>query len=106
MKNMSYGGESPYSMPYSNIDSQYSSAVPVSKKVYAYDLDSKMGADSCAPDFANEVDELPVAIGYVPWQMWDEDVMDAAIGHEQGTIFPELIKPFICTPCNKKRGGM
>ncbi len=107
MKNMSYGNEYSYSMPYLNKDSQYSNAVPVSKRVYAYDLSSRRGgADCCTPDFGDEVDSLPIAMGYVPWQMWDEDVLDAAAGLEQGTIFPELIKPFVCTPCCKKKGGM
>ena len=39
------------------------------------------------------VDMLPLAMAYVPWQTFKE-TFDCARGLSQGTIFPELCKPF------------
>ncbi|SFR73065.1 spore coat associated protein CotJA [Anaeromicropila populeti] len=67
----------------------------------------KVSQDGCGcnstPDFGNEVNGLPLGIGYVPWQKWDNDVLDACRGLQHGTIFPELVLPFYCTPCNRGR---
>ena len=40
------------------------------------------------------LDEMPLAIAYVPRQVWRE-LYDADIGFQRGTIFRELDKPFI-----------
>lgn len=39
------------------------------------------------------VDDLPLAMAYVPWQRWRK-VCDGATGLAQGTIFQELVLPF------------
>lgn len=59
--------------------------------------------NECAPAFACEVDSLPLAMAYVPYQKWNCNVSNACQGLCDGTIFPELVKPFICTPCNQER---
>lgn len=38
--------------------------------------------------------QKPLAMAYIPWQKF-ENVMDAGCGFEQGTIFEDLIFPFI-----------
>lgn len=59
--------------------------------------------NECAPTFACEVDSLPLAMAYVPYQEWNCNVSNACQGLCDGTIFPELVKPFICTPCDQER---
>jgi len=61
--------------------------------------------NECAPVFASEVDILPLAMAYVPYQEWNCNVSNACQGLNDGTIFPELVKPFLCTPCNQERGN-
>lgn len=36
---------------------------------------------------------MPLAMAYVPWQMW-RNICDAEKGFHHGTIFEELNKPF------------
>ena len=44
--------------------------------------------------------DKPLAMAYVPWQNWSK-VLCASEGLENGTIFPELILPFLgCRPIN------
>lgn len=57
----------------------------------------------CELTFGDEVDELPIAMGYVPYQEWDCNVSNACQGLYDGTIFPELVKPFVCTYCYGER---
>jgi len=38
--------------------------------------------------------ETPIAMAYVPFQMWEKPY-DDAVGFVRGTIFPSLDKPFI-----------
>ena len=59
--------------------------------------------NECAPEFACEVDSLPLGMAYVPYQEWNCNVSNACQGLCDGTIFPELVKPFGCTPCNQER---
>ena len=40
------------------------------------------------------LDELPLAIAYVPWQKWQK-IYDAEKGLYRGTIFQELDLPFL-----------
>ena len=40
--------------------------------------------------------DMPLAMAYVPWQQW-QNVYDGAKGLENGTIFEELIFPFLCS---------
>lgn len=40
------------------------------------------------------LDNVPLGMAYVPWQIWD-DVYDLNKGLHAGTIFPCLDKPFI-----------
>lgn len=38
---------------------------------------------------------MPIAMAYVPWQTWNcSQVLEADCGLANGTIFPELVKPF------------
>ena len=36
-----------------------------------------------------------LAMAYVPFQMWSDDLFDIEVALEKGTIFPELFKPFL-----------
>ncbi len=38
--------------------------------------------------------KLPLAMAYVPWQLWNK-TFDMEEGLNNGTIFPELYKPFL-----------
>lgn len=46
----------------------------------------------------------PLAMAYVPWQSF-ENVLDASCGLKQGTIFEDLIFPFVGSQaaCQAKR---
>lgn len=57
----------------------------------------------CELTFGEEVDGLPIGMGYVPYQEWDCNVSNACQGMYDGTIFPELVKPFVCTYCYEER---
>lgn len=59
----------------------------------------------CELTFGEEADELPIGMGYVPYQEWDCNVSNACQGLYDGTIFPELVKPFVCTYCYGERRG-
>lgn len=52
------------------------------------------GADECPMPMGAFPKETPVAMAYVPMQMWERPY-DAATGLARGTIFPSLDKPFI-----------
>ena len=47
--------------------------------------------NACQDIFANDVS---LGMGYVPWQTWG-NLYDLNKGHQAGTIFPCLDKPFI-----------
>ena len=60
-----------------------------------------MPSSSCSrsmegcPDTHNDfLEGKPLAMAYVPWQMFDE-VMDGCGGLAHGTIFEELVFPFV-----------
>ena len=55
--------------------------------------------NGCEMEFGEAVDVLPIGMGYVPFQEWDCNVSNACQGLYDGTIFPELVKPFVCTYC-------
>lgn len=55
--------------------------------------------NGCELEFGEAVDVLPIGMGYVPFQEWDCNVSNACQGLYDGTIFPELVKPFVCTYC-------
>lgn len=40
------------------------------------------------------LDDMPLAMAYVPMQKWRE-IYDSNVGFNRGTIFAELDKPFI-----------
>jgi len=51
-----------------------------------------------APCPAENIDQFPVGMAYVPWQCWQELYpLDTAMN--MGTIFPDLFKPFIMGGC-------
>lgn len=54
----------------------------------------------------SSVDELPLAMAYIPWQQW-RSVLCADKALACGTIFEELIMPFQhaainCGPCERR----
>lgn len=40
------------------------------------------------------IDDMPLAMAYVPFQAWNQ-VYDPATALAHGTIFPELVLPFL-----------
>ena len=38
---------------------------------------------------------LSLAMAYVPFQKWSDDLFDLEAALQKGTIFPELYKPFL-----------
>ena len=48
--------------------------------------------------FDDKFDKYPIAMAYVPWQHFKmcENLEE---GYQNGTIFPELIKPFLGRRC-------
>ncbi len=46
-------------------------------------------------------DQFPVAMAYVPWQKLDKLYEDLEDAFREGTIFPELNKPFCGRRCVK-----
>lgn len=57
----------------------------------------------CELTFGEDVDDLPIGMAYVPYQEWDCNVSNACQGLYDGTIFPELVKPFACSYCYGER---
>ena len=51
--------------------------------------------DTCSCDVRSydTFTSMPIAMAYVPWQVW-QDIYDAEKGLHRGTIFQELDKPF------------
>lgn len=64
--------------------------------------DYRHTADSCYKDSCNQatapVDSMMVAMAYVPWQQWG-DTFDYEKALQCGTIFEELVKPWIGRAC-------
>ena len=50
-------------------------------------------------DFAEKLKDFPIAMAYVPWQRFDKICDDLEKGFQNGTIFPELNKPFTGRRC-------
>jgi len=48
-----------------------------------------------------QMDEFPVAMAYVPWQKLDKIYENLEEAFHEGTIFPELNKPFCGRRCVK-----
>jgi len=46
------------------------------------------------------LDRYPIAMCYVPWQHFDKMYDDLEVAYRNGTIFPELNKPFQGRRCN------
>lgn len=49
--------------------------------------------------YEKNIDKFPVAMAYVPWQKFDKMYEDLEKGYCNGTIFPELNKPFTGRRC-------
>ncbi len=47
----------------------------------------------------NHIDKFPLAMAYVPWQKFDRVYEDLEKAYCNGTIFPELNKPFTGRRC-------
>lgn len=70
------------------------------KKNNGCDADSSMHNDPLCG--------MPIGIGYVPWQQWEE-IYDVCNALKAGTMFPSLNLPFYgCVPhnCGKKGGTL
>lgn len=52
-------------------------------------------------NFNENFDKFPVAMAYVPWQRLTHIYEDLDEALENGTIFPELNKPFVGRRCCK-----
>lgn len=52
--------------------------------------------------FREHCDEFPIAMAYVPWQQFRGICENLEKGYYDGTIFPELDKPFTGRRCCKK----
>ncbi|MBQ7797475.1 MAG: spore coat associated protein CotJA [Lachnospiraceae bacterium] len=48
-----------------------------------------------------QMEEFPVAMAYVPWQKLDKIYENLEEAFHEGTIFPELNKPFCGRRCVK-----
>ena len=48
-----------------------------------------------------QMEEFPLAMAYVPWQKLDKIYEDLDDAFHEGTIFPELNKPFCGRRCVK-----
>lgn len=46
-----------------------------------------------------QFDKYPLAMAYVPWQRFDKMYDDLEKAYNNGTIFPELNKPFLGRRC-------
>lgn len=47
----------------------------------------------------NNIDKFPLTMAYVPWQKFDRLYDDLEKAYKNGTIFPELDKPFMGRRC-------
>ena len=47
----------------------------------------------------NSVDDFTIAMAYVPWQNFQKICENLEDAYKDGTIFPELIKPFMGRRC-------
>ena len=50
-------------------------------------------------NFGTNIDKFPIAMAYVPWQKFDKMYDDLEKGYCNGTVFPELNKPFTGRRC-------
>ena len=50
-------------------------------------------------NFNENFDNFPIAMAYVPWQRYPRTYEDLDEGFQNGTIFPELDKPFTGRRC-------
>jgi len=49
--------------------------------------------------YQSTIDNFPVAMAYVPWQKFDKICDNLEKAYCNGTIFPELTKPFTGRRC-------
>lgn len=49
--------------------------------------------------FEEHFDKFPVGMAYVPWQTMDTIYEDTDVAFHNGTLFPELYKPFTGRRC-------
>ena len=49
--------------------------------------------------YEGKEDRFPVAMAYVPWQKFDKIYENLDKAYHEGTIFPELNKPFTGRRC-------
>ena len=49
--------------------------------------------------YDNNIENFPIAMAYVPWQKFDRMYDDLEKAYCNGTIFPELNKPFTGRRC-------
>lgn len=61
--------------------------------------DRKISYSGCCETAMKNVDSLPLAMAYVPWQTWGH-IYKAEEALMQGTIFEELNQPFTGRRCS------
>lgn len=49
--------------------------------------------------FDEPIDKFPVGMAYVPWQHFEKLYDNLEVAYQNGTIFPELYKPFTGRRC-------
>lgn len=47
----------------------------------------------------SSIEQFPIAMAYVPWQKFDRLYDDLEKAYKNGTVFPELCKPFTGRRC-------
>lgn len=72
------------------------------KSCYNQKIEDK-GYNKC--ESTDTLHDMPLAMCYVPWQTW-KNVYDASNGLKKGTIFGELIYPFLfASPVCRENGN-
>lgn len=80
-------------MPYNTYRQMQSSSRMNNSRIEDNRMEYSRMGDSCM-DSRNTVDNVSLAMAYVPWQTW-RDIYDAEKGFHRGTIFEELDLPFM-----------
>ncbi|MGN0159742.1 MAG: spore coat associated protein CotJA [Brotaphodocola sp.] len=77
-------------------DRNYSNVMPAS----SLRRRERSGQTSCMTQPKDDFSNMPIGMGYVPWQRWGQ-VYSLKQGFDRGTIFPELDFPFTMGRCPK-----
>ena len=64
-----------------------------SQSIDIQDIVGKIPKPDCGCGIKDPLEDLPIAMAYVPWQRW-RDLYDSNKGFHRGTIFRDLDKSF------------